>query len=147
MEPVFVDTGILLRSEDGSDRARQAAALRWLERLWRERSGRLGSQTLNDFYLLATSRLNPPMPAGDARAEVRRYALWRPWQVDQATVESAWALESRYGLHFADGLVVAAAQHLGCRYLLSDELPHQAQFGAVQVINPFLVGPELLDQA
>ena len=57
MDPVFVDTGILLRSEDGSDRARQAAALRWLERLWRDRSGRLGSQTCRGAPLCAVAAL------------------------------------------------------------------------------------------
>ena len=38
------------------------------------RSGRTSVQVLDDFYVLATRRIHPPMPAGDARAEVRRAA-------------------------------------------------------------------------
>jgi len=142
---VFVDASILIYSEDGADRAKQQAALAWLTVLWRRGLGRTSTQVLNEFYLLATRKIQPPMPAGDARAEVRRYALWQPWQTDHATVESAWAVESRYGLHYRDSLVVAAAQHLACRYLLSEDLAHEQHFGGVQVINPFKTGIELLE--
>ena len=142
---VFVDASILLHSEDGADRAKQQAALAWLTVLWRRGLGRTSTQVLNEFYLLATRKIQPPMPAGDARAEVRRYELWQPWQTDHATVESAWAVESRYGLHYRDSLVVAAAQHLGCRYLLSESLAHEQHYGGVQVINPFKTGVELLE--
>jgi len=142
---VFVDASILIYSEDGADRAKQQAALAWLTVLWRRGLGRTSTQVLNEFYLLATRKIQPPMPAGDARAEVRRYALWQPWQTDHATVESAWAVESRYGLHYRDSLVVAAAQHLACRYLLSEDLAHEQHYGGVQVINPFKTGIELLE--
>ncbi len=144
---VFVDADILIYSEDGADPAKQKAALAWLTVLWQRGTGRISTQVLNEFYLLATRKINPPMPAGDARAEVRRYELWQPWQTDHATVESAWAVESRYGLHYRDSLVVAAAQHLGCRYLLSEDLVHEQHYGGVQVINPFKTGIELLEQA
>jgi predicted nucleic acid-binding protein len=142
---VFVDASILVYSEDGADRARQQAALAWLTVLWRRGLGRTSTQVLNEFYLLTTRKIQPPMPAGDARAEVRRYALWQPWQTDHATVESAWAVESRYGLDYRDSLVVAAAQHLACRYLLSENLAHEQHYGGVQVINPFKTGVELLE--
>ena len=144
---VFVDANILIYSEDGADSAKQKAALAWLMVLWQRGMGRISTQVLNEFYLLATRKINPSMPAGDARAEVRRYELWQPWQTDHATVESAWAVESRYGLHYRDSLVVAAAQHLGCRYLLSEDLAHEQHYGGVQVINPFKTGIELLEQA
>ena len=141
---VFVDTTVLLYSEDQADPSRQRRALAWLRELWQRRSGRISTQVLDEFYLLATQRIQPPMPAGDARAEVRRYQLWQPWQTDRATVESAWALESRHGLHYRDCLIVAAAQHLGCRYLLSGELPEGQHYGAVQTIHPTTASVSLL---
>lgn len=145
MDGVFVDANILIRSEDGRDPARQAVAIAWLDRLWKTRRGRVSTETLNEFYVSATRKLAPPMPGGDARAEVRRYALWQPWQLDQATVETAWAMESRYGLPYASALVVAAAQHMGCKYLLSDDLSHSQSYGSVQVVNPFLADISILD--
>ena len=145
MSSVFVDANILIYSEDGADAAKQQAALAWLQVLWLKGLGRVSTQVLNEFYVIATRKLKPPMPSGDARAEVRRYELWQPWQVDHATVESAWAVESRYGLHYWDCLVVAAAQHQGCRYLLSEDMAHEQRYGGVQVINPFKAGIKLLD--
>lgn len=145
MAGVFVDANILLYSEDSADERKQAIALQWLEVLWRKRLGRVSTQTLNEFYVNATRKLKPPMPSGDARAEVRRYALWQPWQIDQPTLESAWAIESRHGLHYWDCLVLAAAQHLGCQYMLSEDLNHEQHYGAVQVINPFKADIHILD--
>ena len=145
MAGVFVDANILLYSEDSADERKQAIALQWLEVLWRKRLGRVSTQTLNEFYVNATCKLKPPMPSGDARAEVRRYALWQPWQIDQPTLESAWAIESRHGLHYWDCLVLAAAQHLGCQYMLSEDLNHEQHYGAVQVINPFKADIHILD--
>ena len=142
---VFVDTGILITSEDGANPDKRALALQWLAVLWKRHIGRTSTQVLSDFYVNVTRKITPPMPAGDARAELRRYALWQPWQIDQATVESAWALESRYGLGYWDSLVVASAQHLGCIYMLSEDLEHGQRYGAVQVINPFISDIALLD--
>lgn len=142
---VFVDASVLIRAEDGSDPALQAQALAWLTALWRRRCGRLSVQVLNEFYVKATRQLQPPLMQGDARAEMRRYQHWQPWQQDAATFEAAFAVEARYGLSFWDSLVVAAAQAQGCRLLLSEALPHGQRFDGVLVLNPAQAGPERLD--
>ena len=147
MDLVFVETPVLLHSEDAADGVRQQRAVDWLGVLWERRCGRLSSQVLIDFYDQATRRLQPPMAAGDARAEVRRYQRWRPWLIDAATLETAWAIESRFGLACADALVVAAAQQQGCAWLLSPDLPHQLPIDGVRILNPFLIGPAVLDEA
>jgi predicted nucleic acid-binding protein len=144
MTAVFVDTNVLLYSEDGADADKQSRALAWLKELWTRRCGRLSTQVLSEFYVNATRKLKPAMPSGDARAEVRRYQRWHPWQVDQATIEAAWAVESRYKLGFWDALIVAAAQQQACEILLSEDLQHDQRFDAVRVINPFVLGPEAL---
>jgi predicted nucleic acid-binding protein len=72
---------------------------------------------------------------------VRRYQHWKPWAIDQATIESAWSLESRFGLPFADALVVASAKAQGCTLLLSLALPHDANYDSVRVINPLVICP------
>ncbi|MCV2366516.1 PIN domain-containing protein [Roseateles oligotrophus] len=144
-ELVFVDTSVLILSEDGADAGARDQAMNWLRELWQCRNGRLSTQVLNDFYASVTTRIQPPMPNGDARAEVRRYQRWQPWAIDHATVESAWSIESRFGLLYADALIVAAAKAQGCTLLLSLELPHQAVFDSVTVINPKLAGTERLN--
>ncbi len=146
MSSVFVDTNILIYSEDGADTVKREKALQWLGVLWARGTGRVSTQVLNEFYVNVTRKIKPPMPAGDARAEVRRYELWQSWQIDHATVESAWAVESRYGLHYWDSLIIAAAQHLGCRYVLSEDMAHMQSYGAVQVVNPFVSSIEILNE-
>lgn len=147
MTAVFVDSHVILRSEDGSDPIKQARAIEWLQALWVRRCGRVSTQVLNEFYVNATRKLKPGMPAGDARAEVRRYQRWQPWVLDHATVETAWAVESRFGFGYWDSLIVAAAKAQGCRYLLSEELQHEQTIDSVQILNPFLIGPDVLDKA
>jgi predicted nucleic acid-binding protein len=41
--------------------------------------------------------------------------------------------------------MVAAAQHMGCQILLTEDLQHGQMFDKLRIINPFLTGPELLD--
>ena len=147
MTAVFVDTNVLLYSEDGADAAKQGRAIEWLQALWVRRCGRMSNQVLNEFYFNATTKLKPAMPAGDARAEVRRYQRWQPWVLDHATVETAWAVESRFGFGYWDSLIVAAAKAQGCHYLLTEDLQHEQVIDNLQILNPFLVGPDVLDRA
>ena len=55
------------------------------------------------------------MPMGDARAEVRRYQHWQPWQHRRTqTVETAWAFEARFAVRVSGtALILAAAQPSG----------------------------------
>jgi predicted nucleic acid-binding protein len=145
MTAVFVDTNVLVYGEDGADPAKQARANQWLGVLWHRRLGRVSTQVLNEFYVNVTRKAKPPMPAGDARAQVRQYQHWLPWAIDHATVELAWSVESRFGLNYWDATIVAAAQALGCRYVLSEDMQHGQQIDSLQILNPFQVGPDILD--
>lgn len=143
---VFVDTPVLLYAEDTAHAAKHKVAREWLRALWLRRSGRMSVQVLDEFYVNATRKLKPPMPAGDARAEMRRYQRWQPWLNDHATVEAAWAVESRFQLSYWDALMVAAAQQQGCTILLTENLQHDRQIDGLRIVNPFLSGPEILDR-
>lgn len=141
----FLDTNVLLYCVDDGQPARRDRAQQWVTACWTRRCGRTSAQVLEEFYAKARRKFPTAISAGDARAIVRRYQHWHPWQTDQATLETAWAIESRYGFGWWDALVVAAAQQQGCRYVVSDSLQHGLQVDSVQLLNPFDVGPELLD--
>jgi len=140
---VFVDTNVLLYADDTRDAAKQAQSRGWLLELWQRRSGRLSTQVLNEYYANATRKLK--LPQGDARAKVRRFQLWQPWQIDHQTVETAWGIEARFGLSYWDSLIVAAASQAGCTHLLSEDMGHEQRYGAVQIINPFKADINMLD--
>jgi predicted nucleic acid-binding protein len=143
--PVFVDTNVLLYAVDDADLAKQRMAQQWLSACWQRRCGRLSTQVLNEFYANARRRFSSAISAGDARAEVRRYQLWKPWLIDQATIDTAWAAESRYQLNYWDALMVAAAQHQGCTLLLTEDLQHDQRIDALRIVNPFKTDVSLLD--
>jgi predicted nucleic acid-binding protein len=142
---VFVDTNVLLYALDDKDVAKRDAARAWVAACWLRRCGRISTQVLHEFYWNARKKFRTAISAGDARAEVRRLQLWQPWAVDQATVESAWATESRWQLSYWDALMVASAQQQGCTVLLTEDLQHGLVIDQLRVLNPFLTGPELLD--
>lgn len=141
---VFVDTNVLLYVYDDADPGKRERCREWLSHCWEARCGRVSTQVLNEFYSNARKRFAAAIATGDARAEVRRLQQWQPWQIDHATIETAWAVESRYGLNYWDSLMVSAAQHLGCRWLLTEDLQHGQQIDQLTVINPFLTRPDEL---
>ena len=136
---VFVDTNVLLAADDAFDAVRQARIRDWLHALWQRRAGRVSTQVLNAYYVSATRHF--VMPQGDARAKLRRYQLWQPWQIDHQTVETAWGVEARFGLPYWDALIVAAAAQSGASHVLSLDLPHLQQIDGVTVLDPLEMTP------
>jgi predicted nucleic acid-binding protein len=141
---VFVDTNVLLYSRDSRNADKQAGAAVWLRACWERQIGRISSQVLHEFYA-NLRRLAPTLTADEQRSVVREYRAWTPWLVEDDTVDLAWTLQDRYTLNYWDALMVAAAIEQGCRYLLTEDLQHAQHLDSVQVLNPFLVGPEVLD--
>ena len=136
---VFVDTNVLLAADDAFDATRQARVRGWLQALWARRAGRVSTQVLNAYYVGATQHF--AMPQGDARAKLRRYQLWQPWQIDHQTVETAWGVEARFGLPYWDALIVAAAAQSGASHVLSFDLQHGQQIDGVAILSPLQATP------
>lgn len=143
--PIFVDTEVLLASVDERDPERQARAREWLRFCWESRCGRISSQVLNELYSQAIARFDAPRVLPQVRAQVRRLRVWLPPHLDAYTVDGAWDLQDRYGLGYWDALILSSAHQQGCRYLLTEALPHDQPLDAVRPINPFLVAPAALD--
>jgi predicted nucleic acid-binding protein len=136
---VFVDTHVLLHADDSFDADSQARARAWLQALWQRRAGRVSTQVLNEYYVSATRHFG--MAQGDARAKLRRFQLWKPWQIDHQTVETAWGVEARFGLPYWDALIVASAAQSGASHVLTQDLQHLQQIDGITLINPFMANP------
>ncbi len=143
---VFVDTNVLLYALDPRDVGRQQQAQAWLQRCWHDGVGRISTQVLNEMYA-NMRRVAPALSVEQARNVVREYRAWGTWIVDEDTVDIAWSLQDRFSLSYWDALMVAAAQQQACGYLVSEDMQHDQLFDAVRVVNPFLLGPEILDTA
>ncbi len=133
----FVDTNVLVYARDASEPKKQPRAAEWIQRLWQERSGRLSTQVLQEYYVVVTQKLEPGLPVERARADVRLLQAWQPVMTDGALLEGAWQLEDRYQLSFWDALIVAAAIRAGAQYLLTEDLQDGQEIDSVRVLNPF----------
>jgi predicted nucleic acid-binding protein len=133
----FVDTNVLAYAHDRSETRKQPVAQARLEELWRERTGVLSTQVLQELYVVATRKLATPMPRTTARRVVALYAEWPVVQVDVPLILAASDLEERHTLSFWDALVVEAARRAGATRLLTEDLQAGRRIAGVRVENPF----------
>ena len=139
----FVETDVLY-ARDAGKTDKQPLAEAWLGTLWRQRQGRLRYQVLQEYYVTVTRKLRPGIPVQDARDDVRALMSWRPLSADGVMLETAWAVQDRYGLSWWDSLIVSAAQVAGTAYLLSEDLQAGQDVGGIVVVDPFQIAPEEL---
>lgn len=139
---VFVDTNVLVYARDLTDESKHRRCLEWLAALWQERAGCLSWQVLQEYYVIATRKLDPPRSPADAREDVASLVTWRPIGIDLATIDAAWAAEDRFGLSWWDSLIAGAAHVGACTHLLSEDLQDGQLLDRVEVISPFTHEPQ-----
>lgn len=137
-ELTFVDTNVLVYAHDRSESRKQPMAQTLLEGLWASRTGALSTQILQEFYVVATRKFDPPMSRRAAREVVALYAMWPLVQIDFPLILTASRLEERHKLSFWDALVVEAARRAGATRLLTEDLQSGRLIGGVRIENPFL---------
>jgi predicted nucleic acid-binding protein len=135
----FVDTNVLLYSLDTSATKKQEAALLWLDALWASRVGVLSWQVLHEFYANAIRKLR--VPVKPVRQLVEEFTRWQPVEMTPGQIRRGWYWIDRAQLSYWDGLIIAAAERTECLWLLSEDFQAGRRFGAVTIVNPFLVTP------
>ncbi len=138
--PVFVDSNVFLYALDDADKRKQQAAREWRAELWKSRRGRVSFQVLGEIYVNALRKW--PAAREEARAEIRDLLAWNPVITDAGLLERGWKLQDRYQLSYWDALIVAAAKAASCHYLLTEDLQAGQKLDGIEVLNPFLRGPE-----
>jgi predicted nucleic acid-binding protein len=78
----------------------------------------------------------------EARAEIVALLAWNPVVADAALSQRGWELQDRYRLAYWDSLIVAAAKVASCGYLLTEDFEAGQNLDGVEVVNPFLRGPD-----
>lgn len=133
----FVDTNVLVYAHDEGEIEKRPIARALLEELWADRSGVLSTQVLQEFYVVATRKFEPPMSRSDAREIIILYSTWPVVQVDVELILDATALEERAGLSFWDALILEAARRAGARRLATEDLQGGHLFDGIAIENPF----------
>lgn len=135
---IFVDTNVLVYARDAAHPEKHGAALRWVDVLWREHTGRTSMQVLSELYVTLTRKLKPGMRPDEAWDDIEALLAWDPLTVDRELLVRAREVEVRYRLAWWDSMIVAAAQLQDCRTLLTEDLQDGMCFGSVTVRSPFV---------
>ena len=133
----FIDTNILVYAHDASESEKRPIARAVLEGLWADRSGVVSTQVLQEFYVVATRKFNPPLRRADAREILALYSTWLVMQVDVEMILDAATLEDEAQLSFWDALIVEAARRAGADRIVSEDFGAGRRIAGVSIVNPF----------
>jgi len=133
----FVDTNILMYAHDTSAGEKHERARALVEELWRDRTGAVSTQVLQELSVNLRKKARRPLDAKATRDIVADYLAWHVIVNGGESILEAFDLEARYQISFWDALVVQAAQVSGAEILYSEDLSHGQAYGAVRVLNPF----------
>ena len=133
----FIDTNVLVYAHDRSETRKQPVAQALLDTLWRNRTGSLSTQVLQEFYVVATRKFDPPMSRRAAREVVALYGQWSMVLVDVPLIVAASKLEERHRLSFWDALILEAAIRSGAARLATEDLQTGRRIGGLRIENPF----------
>src|ERR1022692_208608 len=117
----FVDTNVLIYAHDVDAKAKHEIAKRVLSELWRERTGALSLQVLQEFYVNVTRKIPTPLSKRAARPVVESYTAWCI-ETTPAEIATAFRLEDDCRIGFWDALIVAAAVKCSAARILSEDL-------------------------
>ena len=137
----FVDTNILMYAHDTSAGPKHERARAIVEELWRDRTGVVSTQVLQELSVNLRRRAGRPLDTKATRELVVDYLTWQVEVNGGDSILEALDLETRYQISFWDALVLQAAQASGAAILYSEDLSHGQTYGSVRVINPLRASP------
>jgi len=136
----FVDTNILMYAHDTSTGAKHERAKALIEKLWRDRTGVVSTQVLQELSVNLRRKAGRPLDVKATREIVADYLTWQVIVNGGESILEAIDLEVRYQISFWDALVLQAAHASGAEVLYSEDLSDGQTYGPVRVINPLRQG-------
>ena len=135
---VFIDTNVLVYAYDRGEGAKHDTAVAALAKLWRNRTGVLSTQVLQEFYSVVTRKRAQGMSKAKARERMKAFSAWCSVNTSAELLVAASLLEEKHSLQWWDALIVAAALRSGASTLLSEDMQHGQKFGLLTIRNPFV---------
>jgi len=132
----FLDTNILVYSDDPRDTVKHSVAIELVKNHLRNKSGVVSLQVLQEYFTSATGKLR--LTADLAKRRVEFFALMQLVEPGIADILAAIDLHRLYGISYWDALILHCAKKAGCRQLLTEDLQHGQTIDGVRIVNPFL---------
>jgi len=134
----FVDTNILMYAHDATAGTKHERAKALVERLWRDRTGVVSTQVLQELCVNLRRKAGRPVDIKAARNIIADYLAWDLVTNTGESVLNALDLEERYGISFWNALIVQAAEASRAETLYSEDLSDGEIYGGVRVVNPLI---------
>lgn len=131
----FLDTNVLVYTDDNSEPARKAAAIALVGDTMRTRSGVISVQVLQEYFAVATRKLG--VDAVTARAKVELFGAFNIVPTEFDDVIAAIDLHRLHQISIWDGLIIRCAQRARCARVYSENLQDGRRFDGVEIVNPF----------
>jgi predicted nucleic acid-binding protein len=132
----FLDTNVLVYSDDSRDPAKQTRALGLIKEHLRLRTGVVSLQVLQEYFVSSTGKLK--LSAELAKRRVEIFAKFHVAVPTVGDILAAIDLHRLHGFSYWDALVLRMAEQAGCRVLLTEDMQHGQMFDGVRIANPFL---------
>jgi predicted nucleic acid-binding protein len=132
----FVDTNILMYAHDRAAGAKHERAKALVEELWRDRTGVVSTQVLQELAVNLRRKAGRPLDGKATHEIVADYLTWQVVVNGGESILEALQLETRYHVSFWDALILNAAQASGAEIVYSEDLSDGQVYGSVRVLNP-----------
>lgn len=132
----FVDTNILMYAHDTAAGAKHERARALVEELWRDRSGVVSTQILQELSVNLRRKAGRPLDTKATRELVADYLTWQVIVNGGESILGALDLEERYQVSFWDALVLHAANASGAEVMYSEDLADGQTYDSGRVVNP-----------
>lgn len=134
--PDFLDSNILIYAYDPTDPAKQRTAQNLVLKAL---DGEIlaSTQVLAEFAAILLHKITPSPGVDTVKLLLDALSPIKLIIPDEGTVRRAVEAHATYGLHFYDGMIVAAAERGGCKRIWSEDLNSGQKYFGVVVENPF----------
>jgi predicted nucleic acid-binding protein len=132
----FLDTNVLVYSDDPRYQAKRATALDLVQDHLRSRTGVVSLQVLQEYFVSATGKLK--LDSELARQRVEVFAKFHVAEPAVSDILAAIDLHRLHGFSYWDAIVIRSASRSGCSILLTEDMQHGREIDGVRIVNPFL---------
>jgi predicted nucleic acid-binding protein len=132
----FLDTNVVVYAYDERSPQKQEVARLLLKG---GLSGKIviSTQVLTEFAATMLHKVSPPATPDAVMRGLEALEAIRLIVADGELVRRAVEAGAAYGIHFYDGMIVAAAERAGCKRLLSEDFSAGQEYFGVTAVNPF----------
>ena len=132
----FLDTNVLVYSYDIADRGKQEIAQNLVRKAL---TGDIvtSAQVLGEFAATLLHKVVPRVDPAELTVIMDALGPIPIVATDADMVRRAVEVQGRYGLHFYDSMIIAAAERAGCERIWSEDLNSGQKYFGISVQNPF----------